>query len=761
MITLSVKSEEIIYIIMFTIKSITIYKDCKYRKILEPGTYNLGECEIEDFYGPNIRLHALVGKNGSGKSSLLDMALRLMNNFSVILCRYEVREGAELLHYVLGLIADLDYEIADEKGAHRGKLCMRDKVIWLEYDDKAYWLTDDSLLNYGKSQEERRISRNESTDYKTLKEKYGEDNLLDYTGSLSNEYVEIDGVKKSKSQHLADMFFYTLATNYSMLGFLARDYADERSISFKQSFLTTDDPNVLITFDDGSYITDESICDSTHQEDTVWVERVNWITGLFHKNDGYMCPVNLNPYRDFGTIDMDKETGLTISRLCVLLGYEDENAPVFSDYMYDHIDYVLKDDFYLKFEPKWSKDLFNVGANLLAKDGDIDQFKLMLTIQGSYASMIMEAFGFQCTDNTHKLIVRAYEYLCYKILSIAKKYPLYAVFMDVGHINRIFDGKEYPEHYDDIKKLVPQILRSHTHIEIKVHQTLYFIEQFKNKTADELDSIWKNGFSFEEYKKIYGEKEYVTNIDRHEHMPPNFFRQHVFLERTKGEEQGKVVALEKLSSGERQFIYQMTAIIYHLQNLRMVSDEAIHYKNLNLVLDEIEVCYHPEYQRQFIGQLIDLLKRMKFNEDFGIHIWLTTHSPFVLSDIPHSNITLLKDGHQEHLADKTFGANIIEMLGSSFFMDYTIGAYAQKQIEDVICIYNLDSKEERKQEFAAKNTMIRFMADNVADDYLRNEIKSMYYEMLCESGDIEQLREERRKYQSAIDDIDILLGEEN
>lgn len=719
---------------MFTIKSITIYEDCKYRKILEPGTYDLGECEIEDFYGPNIRLHALVGKNGSGKSSLLDMALRLMNNFAVILCRYEVREGAELLHYVLGLHADLNYEIKDENGLHRAKLCVRDKAIWLEYDDNAYWLSDENLLNFGNPQGAPNMLRTENPDYKSLIVLYGTECVLDYTGMLGNVNVEINGETKSKSQHLADMFFYTLATNYSMLGFLARDYAEERSMSFKQNFLTKDDNkevNTFITTEDGSYIIDESIHDNSQQDGAAWVERVNWITGLFHKNDGYMCPVNLNPYRDFGTIDMDKETGLTISRLCVLLGYEDEKAPVFRDYQYDRIDYELKDDFYLNFEPRLSKDLFNVGANLLANDGDLEQFQLMLKIRGSYASMIMDAFGYKCTDDTHKLIVRAYEYLCYKVLSIAKKYPLYAGFTDLGHINRLFDAEEYPEDYNDIKTIVSLVRNNHTHIEIKVHQVLYFIDTFKDKPKDELDAIWNDGFTFETYKTYYGEEKFESNIDRHEHMPPNFFRQHVFLKRTKGDNLGSVVALERLSSGERQFIYQMTAIIYHMQNLRMVSDEAIHYKNLNLVLDEIEVCYHPEYQRQFISQLIDLLTRMKFNEDFGIHIWLTTHSPFVLSDIPQSCTTYLVDGHKLNANDirrkdikNPFCANIHDSLHQSFFLENGfMGDVAKTKVKDVA---NYLTK--KRDDKTWKHDDVRKFISMIGEPLIKEQLMAMYAE---------------------------------
>ena len=44
-----------------------------------------------------------------------------------------------------------------------------------------------------------------------------------------------------------------------------------------------------------------------------------WINGLFHKNDGYMCPIVLNPFRDKGKVDMNREMRLTQQRMEALL----------------------------------------------------------------------------------------------------------------------------------------------------------------------------------------------------------------------------------------------------------------------------------------------------------------------------------------------------------------------------------------------------------------------------------------------------------
>ena len=66
----------------------------------------------------------------------------------------------------------------------------------------------------------------------------------------------------------------------------------------------------------------------------------------------------------------------------------------------------------------------------------------------------------------------------------------------------------------------------------------------------------------------------------------------------------------------------------------------------------------------------------------GIHVQIVTHSPYVLSDIPKTNVLALrKDDPKPEENLQTFGANIHDLLKNSFFLkDGSIGKFAQWEV---------------------------------------------------------------------------------
>lgn len=108
-------------------------------------------------------------------------------------------------------------------------------------------------------------------------------------------------------------------------------------------------------------------------------------------------------------------------------------------------------------------------------------------------------------------------------------------------------------------------------------------------------------------------------------------------------------------------------------------------KKLIIILDEPDLGLHPEWSRKYIYNLIELINHFKINTQ----VILSTHSPFLLSDIPKNNVISLntcidKNKNQKVIVDiveNSFAANVYDILQDTFFMDYPIGEFARNKIE--------------------------------------------------------------------------------
>ena len=119
--------------------------------------------------------------------------------------------------------------------------------------------------------------------------------------------------------------------------------------------------------------------------------------------------------------------------------------------------------------------------------------------------------------------------------------------------------------------------------------------------------------------------------------------------------------------------------------------------------------------------------------DYKFQLIITTHSPYLLSDLPGNNIVLLKreDGKRTSLVDaelfKTFGANINELLATSFFLEEgLIGEFAQANIQNLID--NLQGFDGNKGFIEMSKEEMRRMIGFVAEPFLQEKLQEMYDE---------------------------------
>jgi hypothetical protein len=105
----------------------------------------------------------------------------------------------------------------------------------------------------------------------------------------------------------------------------------------------------------------------------------------------------------------------------------------------------------------------------------------------------------------------------------------------------------------------------------------------------------------------------------------------------------------------------------------------------------------------------------------------------VLSDVPLQNTLYLDGGEVVKKNNESFCANIHEMLGNSFFMEYTVGDIAKKQVEEILRLYNDFTDSKNKGGLIASKAdswpRYKFVASLVADEYLHGLLGRIMDEM--------------------------------
>lgn len=633
----------------------------------DPVEYCFTTDSDSSLYGNNITIQAIVGENGAGKTSLLDIIFRMVNNFGALLYRTTNDMRDHPLRYVCGIYADLEYYIYGKKAV----LQCRDRAMALTYDKDIYLFGENAHSIFTK-------------------------------GKVS------DNLSDREVNTIASHFFYTIVTNYSLQAYISDDYEGEACIRYQPS-------------------TKEWIGDRCS----------SWISSLFHKNDGYMCPINLNPFRDEGVIDMNNEIDLTRTRIASLLIYLDklkeyENGINHEDATKDEITYQLLDGYTLaRIDYSLNKKKLLKWFPTVKNENDetkyhriIEEFKSVSRQKGSPSSIILNKFELsRFLSREDDLLWFAMSYLVVKVLSIAGKYPAYRKFRQVGNIAFALSMTTGDSPEILFRNLTKEIKGDKSHISLKINSTLGFIYNYDNivKHVSLTDT-----FTFGDYEKGLkskdGRRYSVKDIIRR--MPPSFFQSKIIL---KKDDTDSEMPFSHLSSGERQFIFTVSTAIYHILNLRSIDESRPKYRGINVVFDEVELCFHPEYQRTFVINLLRLVKAVNIPSDCSLNIILVTHSPFILSDIPKDHVLYLKDGgvfHDNYASClvNPFAANVCDILKNDFFLNNGfMGAFAQKKIGALVSfLSDFENERESYDMSLAKNMIAR-----VGDPLLKSHLKRM------------------------------------
>lgn len=134
------------------------------------------------------------------------------------------------------------------------------------------------------------------------------------------------------------------------------------------------------------------------------------------------------------------------------------------------------------------------------------------------------------------------------------------------------------------------------------------------------------------------------------------------------------VQFENLSDGEIVYFNTFSSIFMEIRKASKDGRDCV------LVLDEPDLNLHPEWCRRFIDDCITLVNNYSA---VNVQFIIATHSPYMISDVPKENVFSLEEKGKMIVikrAEKTFAANIIDILSDTFFLDYSIGEFARKKI---------------------------------------------------------------------------------
>lgn len=669
----------------FTVEDDTVRVSRAAKTLLEDSIFN--QSYKQQGTRAHLNFSAIVGMNGSGKSTLVEYMLRLINNFSAsFFGEYKQNAATDRLHYIDGMDGELYY-------------------LMYGYPFSLV-VNNDSVKLY------RYKFNRVSSDVETI---CFDKDLAIYNNRQSGTNSNQHALFTEEDSYAARDLFYTLVSNHSIYAYNANDYAEECNGDDLERFFEID------------YNQKHSLKNPKDIETKEYtLEDKCWLHGLFHKNDGYQIPLVLNPFRKEGCIDINKENTLARERLVNLIVSSRSEFRMINDHL--EVTSITLNRSETLYNRNYVNEKLNAG---IKSDDDYEWIKDCIFDNWlAYLDIEDDSFGeVKCFYEDTK------DYICYKTLKIAKQYRQYQ------HYFAEYKALKWKIDDSDIQQLIGDIMLDSSHITGKLFQALGYL--IYDIYGDD-----KIGIPIE-LKEIKEDKRLVTTSEK-DNYPGNFhsaykvcrFPSPIFdvTINVKDTTTGREVDFETLSSGEKQLVFAVSSLLYHLNNIDSVSEDnnrrRIIYKHVNIILEEVELYFHPELQKRLVKYIIDGIGQLDFMSIQGINIILVTHSPFVLSDIPASNILALDKDGMPCKGIRSFGSNIHDMLKDSFFLQTGwIGVFSKDYIHRII---EELGNEERKAD--AKERLHRSIM-RIDEPVMRKLLLEKYREVYPETDKEQRIAE--------------------
>lgn len=702
---------------------------------------------------PVVSVSAIVGKNGHGKSSIIEYLLRIINN-------YAIKEGFAVRHdslvYAKNVYGTVFYEMGAE--LHYIK-CDNEEVVCsqkLDFEDKEslqrnlfYTIVSNySLYSYNSRDY---LDENEDSDSPWIDGIFHKNDSYQTPVVINphrmNGVINVNKERDLCRQRLMTIFSESKSNRYINDGKYASGFAFTLEVESKfitktleECYKKISNVNSLLSYNK-SY---EEYTTRTFNGENL----SNW-TNQFEMNVQVFFWLKYeklwNKYKSL--LDLAVKTDAKFKDYNLILTYEQYDLGAYLELFPSIVQGFLPDRGKTKRVLKSLKSLKESCGRLTSLELQriiliIDLCELWEKKLALKKRTFASAFKNFSSDRDH-----AFLYVIYKTISIFKTYKPFVDWIDteprafmpfIGKVEQ--DGKVI-DWFDAIEICFNNLFDENdssrlkdSYEYLKLRQTINFITQksFKKGNTDvytERDFNLRYHVTFDNLHNQIEDAKERTGESAISLLPPPIFVGEILVK----DATEKRFKFSDLSSGEQQMLYSLSSVVYHLRNLnfRPNDKDKVLYQYANIILEEVELYFHPEYQRDYILNLLRYIYSSELNNLKAINVMCVTHSPFILSDIPRNNVLFLNDGIPSfEMQENTFGANIHSLMKNAFFLGMPIGGFAHEKINEMFRrLHNHEWSENLYEE-------IKY----VSEPLLKNQLIQLYSLNKLPHDEIESLK---------------------